>query len=415
MKLLFSTLIVLVAAALFALFAHDDPGYIIINYRQWRIETSLIFMVTAVLLAFLVLYYLVRFIVNIRLMPRRLREWRQRRQQLKARHAFSHGLIELAEGHWKAAEKYLLKHIDSSEAPALNYLNAARAAQHQGALDRRDYYLRMANESPPRTDLGVALTQAELQLTQGQMEQALATLSSLHHNVPDHAHVQKLLLGLYARFHGWEQLLELLPKLGRKHAIGHDDIEHLELAAYTGLLKNVAGKDNIRHLNDAWQRIPKHLKHHEPLLSLYIHELIRHGANSEAESLLYQSLNRKWDDSLAYLYGIIESSDPSTQLNRAEAWLSGHESNPTLLLTLGRLCVRNKLWGKAHNYLNASAGLDARPETYKELGGLLERLGKPQEATQYYRKGLNMISNVVNQPSPTVNNIAPDQGLPSLI
>jgi len=415
MKLLFATLIVLVAAVVFALFAQQDPGYIIINYRDWRIETSLVFVLAAALLAFFILYYLIRFIINTRRIPRLLRNWKQLRCARKARHAMAQGLMELAQGNWENAEKYLTKHINISDMPVLNYLNAARAAQKQGATERRDYYLRMANESFPKADVAIALTQAELQINQGQMEQALATLTNLQRNVPKNTHVQKLLMRLYVELHDWERLLELLPKLHKRHLIDHEESQKLTLRSYTELLKRVAGNDALKHLNDVWQRIPKHLKHQESLLRIYILELIKHGAVTDAESLLYHSLNKKWDDSLAYLYGIIDSSDLARQLSRAEGWLKKHENNPTLLLTVGRLCMRNNLWGKARQYLEASAGIGVHPETYKELGGLLEHMGETEAAREYFRKGLAMTVNNRTNLAPVIDKNTPDQALPSLV
>jgi len=413
MKLLFATLIVLVAAVVFALFAHEDPGYIIINYREWRIETSLVLILTATLLTFIVLYYLLRFIINTRRVPRLLRNWKQQRRARKARNAMTQGLMALAEGNWQSAEKHLVKHIDTSEAPVLNYLNAARAAQKLGATDRRDYYLRKANETFPRADIAIALTQAELQINQGQMEQALATLSSLQRSAPKNTNVQKLLMRLYIELHDWERLLELLPRLNKHHLISLNELQELKVKSYAELLKHAAADSDLENLNATWQRIPKQLKQNESLLRTYIHQLIKHNAISDAENLLYHSLNRKWDDSLAYLYGMIDSSDLTRQLSRAEGWLKKHENNPTLLLTVGRLCVRNNLWGKARQYLEASASIGVHPETYKELGNLLEHMGETEEAREYYRKGLAMTVNAQTPLAPVIHKTTPDQVLPS--
>jgi len=413
MKLLFATLIVLVAAVVFALFAQEDPGYVIINYREWRIETSLVLILAAILLAFFLLYYLIRFIVNTRRVPRLLHNWKQERRARKARNAMAQGLMALAEGNWVNAEKQLVKHIDSSETPVLNYLHAARAAQKLGASERRDYYLRKANEIPAKGNIAIALTQAELQVNQGQMEQALATLTSLQGSAPKNGNVLTLLMKLYVELHDWERLLELLPKLNRQHLVSQNELQKLELKSYTELLKRAAHDGDLKYLNATWHRVPKHLKHQETLLLSYIHELIRLGAVTDAENMLYQSLNKKWDDSLAYLYGIVDSSDLTKQLSRAEGWLKKHQNNPTLLLAVGRLCVRNNLWGKARQYLEASASIGAYPETYRELGNLLEHMGETEEAREYYRKGLAMTVDTHVPYSLPVENPMSDRVLPS--
>lgn len=48
----------------------------------------------------------------------------------------------------------------------------------------------------------------------------------------------------------------------------------------------------------------------------------------------------------------------------------------------------NDLWGKARAYLEASIGNKELPETYKELGLLMEYLNEPKLAAEYFKKGL---------------------------
>jgi HemY protein len=413
MKLLLATLIVLVAAVVFALYAQQDPGYVIINFRDWRIETSLVLLIAAALLGFFILYYLIRFIIKTRRIPKSLSNWKKQRRMRKARKAMSQGLMALAEGNWTSAEKSLVKYVNISDTPVLNYLNAARAAQKLGATERRDYYLRKANEVMPKANVAIALTQAELQVNQGQMEQALATLTSLQNSAPRNTNVQKLLLRLYVELHDWERLLELLPKLTRQHLISQDQYQRLEQNAYTELVKRAAADSDLRYLNATWQRVPRHLKQDESLLRTYVNELVRLGAVSDAENILYQSLNKKWDDSLVYLYGTINLGDLSRQLSRAEGWLKKHQNDPTLLLTAGRLCVRYNLWGKARQYLEASAAAGMHPETYKELGNLLEHMGETDQAREYYRKGLAMTVGTRTAISPPIDKTPPEKVLPS--
>ncbi|MDH3343405.1 MAG: hypothetical protein OEM07_06755, partial [Gammaproteobacteria bacterium] len=65
-------------------------------------------------------------------------------------------------------------------------------------------------------------------------------------------------------------------------------------------------------------------------------------------------------------------------------------TNPVLLLTLGRLSLRNSDLEKARAYLEASMQADPQPETCKELAALLEQTGEQEMAIEYYRKGLSM-------------------------
>ena len=121
-------------------------------------------------------------------------------------------MIELSEGRWRQAERDLLRYVEHSDTPLLNYLAAARAGQQQHAYERRDEYLHLAQSSMPSADVAVALTQAELQLAHQQHEQALATLTRLRAIAPRHTYALRLLVRVYQRLEEWEELRKLLAR-----------------------------------------------------------------------------------------------------------------------------------------------------------------------------------------------------------
>jgi len=53
---------------------------------------------------------------------------------------------------------------------------------------------------------------------------------------------------------------------------------------------------------------------------------------------------------------------------------------------LGKLCLYQKLWGKAQSYLDASISLQPSHAAYNSLGGLAEKLGRKEDAFQYYHR-----------------------------
>ena len=110
--------------------------------------------------------------------------------------------------------------------------------------------------------------------------------------------------------------------------------------------------------------------------------------NNEAELILRNALRKEWQPILIKQYGLVKSSTLEKQLTFAESLSKDHDNHPLLLLTLGRLCMYNDLWGKARAYLEASIGNKELPETYKELGLLMEYLNEPQLAAEYFKKGL---------------------------
>lgn len=388
MKWLFTAILVLLGAVIIAVIARHDPGYLVINYQDWVIETSAVLAIVVILLLFSGLYLLLRLYINTRRMPQFLRHWRRRRRSERANTALKNGLLELAKGDWHKAEKLLLKHVDNTDMPLLNYLTAARVAQKQGNDQRRDYYLQQAYKVMPGADVAIGLTQAELQLKQGQLEQALATLTHLRQQAPRNATVLKLLLRLYVELHDWERLLELLPSALRYKVVERDEGSRLERMAQTALLQNASA--DLKHLQETWHRIAKAGRHDSSVLNAYLLGLVRHNMGAEAETLINQALDREWSAELVKLYGLLEGADVNRQIRYAEAWLTHRRHDPVLLLTLGRLCRRNKLWAQARQYLDASLAVEQRTETFTELARLYELQGETDKALKYYRKGVDL-------------------------
>ena len=234
----------------------------------------------------------------------------------------------------------------------------------------------------------VQLTQAELQLVHGQLEQSLATLMQLHATSPKHPHVLYLLARIYQLLRSWEDLRKLLPDLRKQNVLSPADLLQLEKLVYRELQTRATQHGKLDALRSSWQQTPKHLRQDLDTVRHYVRCLLILNANDDAEQLLRDALKKQWDLDLVYIYGLIEASDKDRQLATAEGWLNGHENNPVLLLTLGRLCKRNKLWGKARSYLNASLGIKPHSDTYKELGQLLEQLNEHNEAGECYHQGL---------------------------
>ncbi len=389
MRRLFLLLAVILAAAGIAAWAHQDPGYVFISRAPWSVELSLSLAAALLLLAFVLFYLLVRLVRAGAVAPRRLREWRRQRRALGGLALVRRGEIELAEGRWRAAERHLARAGRRGASSLVAYLGAARAAQRQHAHRRRDAYLRQAHESEPDADQAVLLTQAELQIAHRQHEEALASLMHLRSLAPRHAYVLALLARLYREMEAWDDLVALLPQLRRQGAMAPEDITTLAREAHTALLQRAREEGDRERLRAVWAAIPREQQKEAALLLIYASGLHEQGGDDEAEPLLRRWLKGHWDTTLVRLYGCLETRDTGRQLSAAERWLSEHERDPHLLLTLGRLAHRHSLWGKARRYLEASINSHPTPEAYRELGRLLEEaFDDPATAMDCYRAGL---------------------------
>lgn len=391
MKKLILYFIILLISVWLGIKIHANPGYVLISYQHWSIETSLWFALLALVLTLIVLYIVFQILHALFGVPNKWHGWAGRRRRQKARKLTNRGLCELAEGNFKVAEKYLIRAAQFSETPVINYLAAASSAQGQQAFEQRDNYLRLAYDcTAGAEEVAVGLTQAQLQLGSKQLEHALATLRHLNQIRPHHAYVLKLLKNLYQELRDWEELKQLTPELRKYRVFPETELAQIEQETYSGLLINAAKSKQTETLHTLWENMPKSQRKNPELISIYTDYLIKNGESTNAEEILRDALKKSWSAQLIKRYGMAQGRDPNKQLAAAEQWLKIHGQDSHLLLALGRICVRNQLWGKAKNYLEASTKQDACVEAYYELGKVLEKTGDAQTALTCYRQGLSI-------------------------
>jgi len=210
----------------------------------------------------------------------------------------------------------------------------------------------------------------------------------LHSLSPKHPHIMVLLSQLYHQLNSWEDLKKLLPQLKKHKVFPAEKLLAMETETYIELIQEISSKNDIDKLQLLWKTISKELRSNNNLIEIYCNKLIQLESFDEAETIIRNILKKEWYPNLVKQYGLIKSSQLEKQLIFAESLSKNHDNNPVLLLTLGRLCMHNDLWGKARAYLEASIGNKETYEAYKELGLLMEYLNEPALAADYFKKGL---------------------------
>ena len=385
MKLGIIIVVVLLLSAFGVHFLLANPGSVSIVIFDQLIEMS-VAVFAGLALAFVLLLWLLHKLI---MAPRRLGEAAGRYRAARSGQKLTKGLIAVAEGNLARGERLLGRAASTSDSPLFNYLQAARAAHLQGKDERRDEWLRMAYEDAPEAANAVLLTQSEFQLDRGQYESALATLRRVEEDTPDHAQALALMARLYFRLEDWDSLGELLPRLRKNTQVPAASLDKWTIHVHKVALEKAA---DVEVLDQAWAAIPKKLRSEVTLREAYFEGLVRVGLHDRAEKELFAVLKSDWQAPLVRLYGLVEATDTTKQLKKAENWLKNRGEDPDLLLAAARLCLRNELWGKARSYLETVISLRPTPETYREYGALLTQLGEADAAAEAYRDGLGMIA-----------------------
>lgn len=391
--IVFVLVMVLGAAALSAIQA--DSGYVLIALGNTSIEMSF-WLAALLLLGALGLMGLVWKLVNGSVaVTRKASERLFSGTSARAQRRTASGLVDFIEGNWKQAQRKLLRAAAKSGTPLINYLAAARSAYELGDRTTALELLHKAEQSSPNSELAVALTQARMQLMSRRYEQCLATLERVKRKAPQHPVVLDLLRQVYVSLQDWEALKALLPSLRAYGSQSEEELDALASQLYCALLEQAGQRARTQNpdqaaeqLHKAWHEVPGPLRKQPAVAGLYARQLLNNHLHSEAEAVVQKTLHKHWDPELVRLYGLIPAADPGQQLITAEGWLKKRPGDATLMLTLGRLSLRNQLWGKAREYFQSSLQLHKYPETCAELARLLAHLGEHKKSTEYYQQGL---------------------------
>lgn len=369
-----------------------QSGYAIVGFGHWSLEASLTVWVVGLIFGFFVLYYLFRGLGILIRIPGKMRKSRHNVRFNRSQEALISGLLDAADGNWERAENVLIKHANSSGAPLLHYLTAARAAQSRGAIDKRDEYLRKAQEQSSEGNLVVGLTQAELHLSEQQFHQALETLSQLHSINPSHARVLRMMHQTYQHLEDWEGLSKILPSLRENKVLLEAEVKLLETETYSRTLKSAAEQLDAQAIRDCWANIPEHIRVMPGIANIYFAAMIRAGASSEIESAILKQIARHWDDTLLVLFASIDSVDPNKHLQTVEQWLAVYPSSAVLQRVLGKIALDAQQMEKAEQYLLKSVNLESSVVAYQLLGNVMLSKGEKDRACEYYQRGLELAS-----------------------
>ena len=397
MKRLYVIVFLLIAAAAcVGLAIAEDAGYVLIAYKNFRYESSVWASAAVLVILWLVIWGIKLLVELFTASTGLVNPWSRRNRSRRVQIAIEQGQMDLAEGRWASAQKHLSRAAEAERQPLLYYLGAARAANEQGRYEESDSLLERALERQPQAELAIALSHAQLQVDRADTQGALTTLQAMHERHPHNVQVLRQLQRLHQQRGDWGALIRLLPELRKDKVLPAQELAEPERRAWGQNLslaaqRHTEGDAGLQSLTLAWQQLTSAQRQEPTLVLAYAEQLRRLGAQSEAEEVVRGALKRTYDSHLVRLYGLLRGSDPVKQLQTAEGWLKTHPADASLLLTLGRLCLQNSLWGKARDYLESSLKLERNPETCAELARLLAQLGDTARSNQLFQEGLNLL------------------------
>lgn len=371
-------LLALAAAAAFGWhLVAADPGYVLLRIRGISVETSLVFALAALLVAWALLSF------GWRLLRWPVRAW-GRAQRRRGRERLGSGLVAFAEGNHARAQRDLAK---ASRQPALRgpaLLAQARAAHVRGEDERAFSVLEEASSLVPAAALAM---RARFLLETGDAAQALSLLKPRPGAADLVPAGWRVLIDAALVEGDVDTALEALPPLARSQSLAAAHMTALETRVLAAALTAAPGSTR---LNALWSGTTRGQRRTPALITAFARRASSLGLTLAAMDEIESALRREWNDELALCYGELGSAELATRTRHAEAWLARAPDSPAVLTTLGRLCREQGLWGKGIEYLQHALARHDSVAAWQALGDCQLGIGDEHAAVGSYINALRL-------------------------
>lgn len=369
--LVFTLVIVVLLAILFVWLA-SDPGYVLIRFRGWRIEATVVGAVAILIATWIaigIVWSLLRWPFGAL----------SRRHRRISHERLRDGLVAMAEGRNVEANRTLQRAAQyaSLRSPAL--LGAAEAAHRHGDTTRA---LEALDEAAQHAPEAARTLRARVLRESGRAEEAMQLLA------PD-AEAGKLPPA------GWYEyaLAALAMNLPDKARAALEPLRKSDMLGptrHSELVADVLGQslrlapDTVA-LQDLWKHATRPQRQVPAVLEAYVRRASELGVAHDALTAIEDAIKREWNVELVAAYGdATPPGEAAVRLRNASRWLDAHPNDDALLRTLGVLSMRASDPRSACQYLVRALTIKPAAVSWAALGDVLSASGEAADATRCY-------------------------------
>jgi HemY protein len=351
-------IVALIAAAAIvgaAVFFANHPGQVEIVWQDWQVDTSVGFLIIALLLLVLLVIGLVGLVSALIRLPRRLRRRRHERDRRAGETALTRSLVALAAGNAVEARLQAERAERLLEGSPVSLLLAAEAAQRQGdkAGARRHFAALADRRDVAFIGLRGLLAQA---LREGQTDTALQLADRAHRLQPDVPWLTETRLALQARAGEWETARETAAVARRRGLISADRARHHRGVVLHELSRAAEHRGAPRRAAALAARAQAQAPDLAPIARHHARLLLAHGRPRAAA----RAVERAWrsaphpDLASAYL-DIHPDADPLGRVASLQRLAAQNPKSVESHLALAESALAAQLWGEARRHLAVAA------------------------------------------------------------
>ena len=384
-------------AVVLALFASSNGGHITIYFPPYRLDTSLNLFIATLLGVFVVTLLAWRTFAAILDLPKQAAAYRRKQREARSIIFLSEAIEDIFAGRFSKALKSAEAATANAAMAETAALLAARSAHRLNQFDIRDQWLAKI-QSPEKRQARLVAT-ADMQMDSNDAQGALATIEQLQKGGARQLFVQRIALKANQQLKNWEEVLKLTHSLSKREAL-HPVIAQKTLQEAIAKLVQEKSADH-EALVRIWKTLPKENRKISRIALVMAKGLLAVGQFEIAKDLLEEALDTQWDEVLLDIYPscVAPGASNLTLVQKVEAWMTQYPGEPALSLALARVCLAEKLWGKAKSSLTSvirdpKTKPAMKASAYMAMAQLHESLDEPSEAAEQYKLAAKVYSHL---------------------
>ena len=386
MKIFLWTLFLLLLIGLGVNFLIKDNGYVLIQFLEYSLETSLpIFGLILV-----ALYLLARLIAVVWSSPGILKQRLITKKREKSNQRILDGLKLIGVGEFTKAEKKIKSAVSDADGSVLPYLIAAEASVKDENTESYKDWLEQARQKFPEIETYINIHAAKLMIESKNCDAALQVINIALIEEPNNPVLLKLLSQVLYETSDWQSLTQkartILSQTGKD-----PKLERFFAEAFTQQSRICSG--NTEKLKNLWSLLPSKIENEPSVLAARLESIMADGQHEHAEKELRKAIPKTWNHELIKLYTKLDAPDLPTLSKRVDRWLVDRPRDANLWLAASQLAKRDELWTQAKQFMERSIDYNETTLAYNELGLILLALGQEDDAVKTFNKALDLNKN----------------------
>lgn len=399
MKIILNLLLVIILASIVGVLSHVGSGHVLIFAGSYRIDLSLATTLLILLLLYIGLYLLIRFLINICNIPSRFNRWRSKSTLLESRDYLNLAGINYLESKYDNALKNAMRSADKEQDKDNKFLAlmlAFKSASFIGNQDKEES-LRTVIDSytDKKWQLAKFMTNAELHYVEHKYGLCLDSLNLVLQLDKKHIPARIVMLKVFLHLNDFTKAYEVFNWLMKNNGLNKNQADKYRTHILEGFFLHTNDTDIVI------QTYRKQENHNDIVINkAYLDGLIRLKQFPKAVELVESIEELKFftatNTSLVVLAKKINEVNQAKKLLAVfEKHLIHNKQNAQLLLALGIISNTLGQWSSAQGYLESSLLLKPTMDGYVYLSIVADALGNNDLVLSTRQSLLQNIHNLV--------------------